>query len=53
MAKMERVSIPAPERQTVEMLREAAYSNGSAYATLMLGLWATKQNMAERAICPV
>jgi hypothetical protein len=42
MTKAKRISIPAPETLTVETLREGAHSKGSAHATLMLGLWATK-----------
>lgn len=42
MTRTKRISIPAPEMLTVEMLTEAAHSKGSAHATLMLGLWATK-----------
>jgi hypothetical protein len=42
MTQTKRISIPAPETLTVEMLTEAAHSKGSAHATLMLGLWATK-----------
>jgi len=42
MTQTKRISIPAPETLTVEMLTEAAHSKGSAHATLMLGLWASK-----------
>jgi len=42
MAKAKRASIPVPETLTVETLRQAVHTNGSAYATVMLGLWATK-----------
>jgi hypothetical protein len=48
MTKTKRISIPAPDTLTVGTLREAAHSKGSAHATLMLGLWATK---AEATNC--